>query len=76
LFKVDTPTNKPIQHINSKANTMSKIKDTIPDPYDMAWQDGYAQGRRDAAEAIQNLMLNARAGSLTHMITETAKGTA
>ena len=55
---------------------MSKMKDTIPDPYDVAWQDGYAQGRRDAAEAIQNLMLNAKSGSLTYMITETAKGTA
>ena len=55
---------------------MSKMKDTIPDPYDYAYQQGYAQGRRDAAEAIQNLLLNARPGSLTHMITETAKGAA
>ena len=55
---------------------MSRMKDTIPDPYDVAWQDGYAQGRRDAAETIQNLMLNAKPGSLTYMITETAKGTA
>lgn len=55
---------------------MSKMKDTIPDHYDQAWNDGYAQGRRDAAEALMNIMLNAKPGSITHMMILAARGTA
>lgn len=53
---------------------MSKMKDTLPDPYDYAYQQGYAQGRNDAAEAMLNLMMNAKPGSITHMMIEAARG--
>lgn len=65
---------KPIQRINLRGNQVGKMKDTIPDPFDFAYQQGYAQGRLDAAEAVQNYILSARPGGLLHKITDAAKG--